>query len=151
MSDCIYECCEDEERYYDKSCNAGQYCYNNVCQVKPVCPFECCQNENLYLDKPCPSLEYCSNRACLEHVAYWSFDDSSDIGNDDSGNGHDGVKHGATWMSNGVKGGALDFDGVDDLFEVSDHPDLDMGSSQDFMISAWIKTDYTGEVLLENF
>ena len=45
-------------------------------------------------------------------VSYWSFDDSSNPGHDDSGNGSDGTVHGATWTA-GKFGGALNFDGDD--------------------------------------
>ena len=37
-------------------------------------------------------------------------------------------------------GRALDFDGVADYVEVSDHPEHDVGTG-DFSISAWIKID----------
>ena len=31
MSDCIYECCENEQRYYDKPCGVNEYCSANNC------------------------------------------------------------------------------------------------------------------------
>lgn len=49
--------------------------------------------------------------------AHWSFDDPADIGHDDSGNGYDGTVIGATWTS-GMTGGALEFDGNDDVVEI---------------------------------
>ena len=45
-------------------------------------------------------------------VAHWSFDSESDPCNDDTGNGHDCIQSGTTWVD-----GQLYFDGVDDFLE----------------------------------
>ena len=68
-------------------------------------------------------------------VGYWSFDDWANPGCDDSGNGHDGTVHGATWMA-GKFGGALSFDGADNYVSVPDEPALDI--LEDITISAWV-------------
>jgi hypothetical protein len=70
-------------------------------------------------------------------VAYWSFDDSSDVGHDDSGNGNQGVNNGATWVSDGVIGGALNFDGSNDYVEFSS-PVL---SQPPYSVCAWVKPE----------
>jgi len=71
-------------------------------------------------------------------VAYWSFDNSSDVGYDDSGNGHQGTNYGATWISDGISGGALDFDGVDDYVNISDASDF-VFANQSLTYTAWVK------------
>jgi Concanavalin A-like lectin/glucanases superfamily len=70
-------------------------------------------------------------------VAYWSFDDSSDVGHDDSENGNQGLNNGATWVSDGVIGGALDFDGSNDYVEFSS-PVL---GQPPYSICAWVKPE----------
>ncbi len=69
-------------------------------------------------------------------VAYWSFDDSSDVGHDDSGNGNQGVNNGATWVSDGVIGGTLNFDGTDSVSFSS--PVL---SQPPYSVCAWVKPE----------
>ncbi len=68
-------------------------------------------------------------------VAHWAFDNMNNPVKDDW-NGHDGVKHGATWGSNGVQGGAMSFDGSDDYISVPSHTDLDLDV---YSLSAWVK------------
>jgi hypothetical protein len=68
-------------------------------------------------------------------VGYWSFDDWTNPGCDDSGNGNDGTVYGATWTA-GKFGGALSFDGVDDYVSAPDDTALDILG--DITISAWV-------------
>ncbi|MFQ6119136.1 MAG: LamG-like jellyroll fold domain-containing protein [Methanosarcinales archaeon] len=70
-------------------------------------------------------------------MAEWHFDEGSgNIAKDTSGNGNDGVIHGATWVY-GKFGKALRFDGVDDYVEVPDSPGLDITDA--ITIEAWVK------------
>jgi len=69
-------------------------------------------------------------------VAYYSFDDGT--ATDNSGNGHEGLIHGAVAIS-GISGDALFFDGTNDYINISDSPDLNPPS---FTIGAWVK--FTG-------
>lgn len=62
-SDCIYQCCENEERYRPKACVSGTHCYNRECVSKQECPYECCSGDLLYFDKSC-SEGYCYNHEC---------------------------------------------------------------------------------------
>jgi len=69
-------------------------------------------------------------------VAEWHFDEGKgNILKDSSGNGNDGIIHGATWVD-GIKGKALKFDGKDDYVEVRDSPSLDITDA--ITIEAWI-------------
>ena len=68
-------------------------------------------------------------------VGYWSFDNQSDPGHDDSENGSNGVNHGATWVSNGISGGALEFDGDDDYIDLPITGSLEVSP---ITIAAWI-------------
>lgn len=71
-------------------------------------------------------------------VAEWHFDEGSgSIVADSSGNGNDGVIHGATWVE-GKYGKALSFDGVDDYINCGNDGSLKR-SNTDFTIEAWIK------------
>jgi len=72
-------------------------------------------------------------------VAYWSFDDINNIGYDDSGNGHNGDVHGATYTSSGVINGGLLFDGINDYVEVLNNEDFAFYSDDDFTINFWRK------------
>jgi hypothetical protein len=65
-------------------------------------------------------------------IAYWSFDNPSDPGHDDSGNGEDGTVYGATSTSGKVSN-ALSFDGVDDWVDIPD--DI---SPEYITLAAWI-------------
>ena len=70
-------------------------------------------------------------------VGYWSFDEGEgSIAHDESGQGHDGTIHGATWVS-GVLGMALDFDGENDYVDVGQYTMF--GGTQPFSICAWQK------------
>jgi len=75
-------------------------------------------------------------------VASWHFDEGSgSAAYDSSGNGNDGAIYGASWVT-GVSGTGLNYDRVDDYVEVSDSPSLNFGTN-DFSVSAWIKTDFS--------
>jgi len=76
-------------------------------------------------------------------MAYWSFDDSFDVGHDDSGNGHEGTQIGdASYSASGKFKGALDLDGNGDFLNCGDGIDID---NHDFSLSFWTKRDGTGE------
>ncbi|RLG28126.1 hypothetical protein DRO03_10600, partial [Methanosarcinales archaeon] len=68
-------------------------------------------------------------------VAEWHFDEGSgSVLMDSSGNGNDGVIHGATWVE-GRYGKALRFDGRGDFVEIT--PQSDVSAIGDFTISVW--------------
>jgi len=70
-------------------------------------------------------------------VAQWHFDEGSGgIVADSSGNGNDGVIHGATWVE-GKYGGALSFDGVDNYVDLSSIP----SQTYPLTIAMWTKPD----------
>ena len=71
-------------------------------------------------------------------VAYWSFDNISDPGHDDSGNGHDGTVNGAT-LVDGISGKGLYFDGSGDYVGVPDSPELNPTDA--ITITVWFKAD----------
>ena len=73
-------------------------------------------------------------------ISYWSFDDSSNLGYDSSGNGHQGNIFGAS-SSDGVCNGAIHFDGTDDYMTVSDYNDFEFDQNDDFTFNFWRK-DY---------
>lgn len=69
-------------------------------------------------------------------VLYYSFDNNRGLTvTDQSGQGHYGTVHGASYESNGKVGGAMSFDGDDDYISTSDI------SLREFTFSAWIKTN----------
>ena len=75
-------------------------------------------------------------------VAYYTFSGNAD---DIGVNGNDGTIYGAVAGTdrNGIAGGALQFDGVDDYIRVADDPSLDFTSA--FSMATWIK--WGGEAL----
>jgi hypothetical protein len=70
-------------------------------------------------------------------VSHWSFDNSANPGQDEVG-GNDGTVYGATWTADGVKNGALSFDGEDDYVDCGNDSSLDF-STENFSISLWVK------------
>ena len=68
-------------------------------------------------------------------VAAWEFNGNA---NDVSGNGNDGVVHGATLTTDrfGNANSAYSFNGVDDYISAADSPTLDFSSSY-LTVSAW--------------
>ena len=73
-------------------------------------------------------------------IAWWKFDETSGVvAYDSSGNGHDAnLTNGPTWVT-GKIGGALSFDGTDDMVRTG----LSGMYNQDFTWSTWIKTSNT--------
>jgi len=70
-------------------------------------------------------------------VAEWHFDEGSgSVLVDSSGNGNDGVIHGATWVE-GKYGNALSFDGTDDYVEVPYSSSLDITGA--ITAEVWVK------------
>jgi hypothetical protein len=73
-------------------------------------------------------------------VAYWKFDEGSGaIAADSSGNGNNGVIHGATWTSAGKLNSALKFNGINNWVEIQDDDSLDL--TEDFTVICWIYPD----------
>ena len=68
-------------------------------------------------------------------VAYWSLDGTGDEALDMSGNGNNAPITGATRVD-GKVGGALEFDGVDDIIIVPDSDSLDV--SAELTLSFWV-------------
>jgi hypothetical protein len=76
-------------------------------------------------------------------VAEWRFDEGS--GNrvaDSSGNGHDGIAHGANWVKL-AQGYAISVDGVDDYIDCAPKRDLQLGGP--VTIEAWVKPTRPGQ------
>jgi hypothetical protein len=73
-------------------------------------------------------------------VAYYNFDKNS---NDLTGNGNDGVNHGAVLNSKGgISGGAYEFNGQDSYLEISDDESLSpANSNQKMTVTFWMKAD----------
>ncbi len=69
-------------------------------------------------------------------VAYWSFNNQDNPGYDDTGNGYNGTVYGATWTGEGITGGAMNFDGVDDYISI---PIYDYFSIS-YTASVWFKS-----------
>ena len=71
--------------------------------------------------------------------ALWHFNEGEgNVLGDSSGNGNDGVIHGANWTE-GVMGGALEFDGEDDYVKIPN--DNAMSGINSFTISLWAKVN----------
>jgi YD repeat-containing protein len=71
-------------------------------------------------------------------IAAYSFDDGTGTAlADRTGRGHTGTVSGATWSASGRYGGALSFDGVNDLVTVADANDLDLTTGM--TVSAWLR------------
>lgn len=70
-------------------------------------------------------------------IASYSFDEGSGQSvSDGSGRGHVGAISGATWTTAGKVGGALSFDGVNDLVTIADSAALDLTTGM--TLEAWI-------------
>ena len=77
-------------------------------------------------------------------IAYYSFDNiENNILKDDSGNGHDGIIYGNPKVVDGVKGKALEFDGIDDYIIVPNSNDLN--PKYEITISAWFVSKDTSK------
>jgi hypothetical protein len=78
-------------------------------------------------------------------VAAYSFDAGAGATlADASGNHNDGVVSGARWTPDGRFGGALAFDGVDDLVTIADSESLDLAGAM--TLSAWVRPDALGSL-----
>ncbi len=81
-------------------------------------------------------------------TGHWSFDEASgDVVNDATEFGNHGVIVGATRTSDGVSGGAIEFDGDDIVNLGVSHFDID--TTNEFSISLWFKFDetFTGHLI----
>ncbi len=71
-------------------------------------------------------------------VASFGFDEGTGtVANDRSGSNNKGTLSGAAWTAAGKVGGALNFDGVNDLVTVPDSPSLRLGTGM--TIDAWVR------------
>ncbi|UCF50132.1 MAG: hypothetical protein JSU91_01225 [Thermoplasmatales archaeon] len=77
--------------------------------------------------------------------AYWKFDEcSGDTVGDSSGHNYDGTRYGATWTTSGYSGCALEFDGVDDYVDLTDHVNgIAVNKTDDYIISFYFKSTQT--------
>ena len=72
-------------------------------------------------------------------VAYWAFnDEDGDIASDSSGNGHDGTLEGDPEWTDGIFGGALEFDGDGDEVVV---PHDEALNPEEFTVCAWANVE----------
>jgi hypothetical protein len=81
-------------------------------------------------------------------IAHWSFDEGAGTIAYDSAGNNDGTIYGATWTT-GQIGGALDFDGSNDLVEVPDSLSMRNidGSAAEYSICLWVNTTQTGAAI----
>ena len=77
-------------------------------------------------------------------IGWWRFDNASDF-SDHSSYTNDGTNYGSVFDSNGKRGGARSFDGVNDYIETPADNKLD--EHQKGTVSAWIKTGSGGAFL----
>lgn len=76
-------------------------------------------------------------------VGYWSFNDAtSTVATDFSGNGNTGSVSGATW-TNGKRGKALQFDGVNDQVNAGSGAILDNLTAANVTVCAWVNPSST--------
>jgi hypothetical protein len=76
-------------------------------------------------------------------VAAYSFDEGSGtVVQDLSGNANHGTVSGATWTTQGRYGGALQFDGINDIVNIPDGASLDLTSGMTLM--AWVRPTANG-------
>lgn len=79
-------------------------------------------------------------------VAYWDlgFENSETDPYKDEKNSHDGTKSGTVPNKTGISSKAIEFDGVNDIIQISDDDNLSFGNGtadQPFTISAWVYAD----------
>lgn len=77
-------------------------------------------------------------------VSYWSFDDPTNPAKDNWG-GSNGSVNGATWIPDGVQGGAMLFGGDGDHIVVPSSASLDPSGWDELTVFAWVKPLETGE------
>jgi hypothetical protein len=72
-------------------------------------------------------------------IGWWKFDEGSGLAAaDSSGKGHNGtLTGGAAWVP-GIRGGALQFDGADDVVVVPNAGDLQFAASAKYTLAAWV-------------
>jgi chitodextrinase len=71
-------------------------------------------------------------------AAAYSFNEGAgDTARDSSTNANDGIVSGAAWSNEGKFGGAIEFDGVDDMVSVADADSLDF--TEGMTLSGWVK------------
>ena len=82
--------------------------------------------------------------------AYWMFDEcSGDTVGDSSDHNYDGTRYGATWITGGYSGCALEFDGVDDYVDLTDHvKGIAVNKTDDYIISFYFKTTSTNKGII---
>jgi len=81
-------------------------------------------------------------------LALWHMGEGSgSIIHDASGNGFDGTIYGATW-TDGICGGALEFDGMDDYVGCGSIP-VGAPAYESFTLEAWINTTSTSGVIIQ--
>jgi len=72
---------------------------------------------------------------CPQLVLHYTFDeDEGDVVTDHSGNGHTGVVHNASWVRDGIAGGAMDFNGETDYISTT----RALNKDDDLTIAMWI-------------
>ena len=77
-------------------------------------------------------------------VAAWGFEEGAGgTTADASGHSHQGTISGASWTTAGKYGGALSFDGVNDLVTVADSASLDLTNA--YTLEAWVRPTSTGD------
>jgi len=80
--------------------------------------------------------------AMPDPIAWWRLDEmNGSTANDNTSSGFSGTITSATWTQEGKYSNALSFDGTDDYVNMGDVDALDFGASQDFTVSAWVKTN----------
>ena len=95
-----------------------------------------------YLDRLGPHRVYKIGGEAEFSVGHWILDEGSGTTvKDVSGNGYDGVIHGATWS-----GGSLEFDGIDDYVDIPDYQGITGSGAR--TVAAWIKTTDTNTEIL---
>ncbi|UCF49565.1 MAG: hypothetical protein JSU91_07390 [Thermoplasmatales archaeon] len=74
--------------------------------------------------------------------AFWQFDEcSGDVVEDSSTHNYDGTRYGATWITGGYSGCALDFDGVNDYVDLTSHvKKIAVNKTDDYIISFAFKS-----------
>ena len=97
----------------------------------------------LVVDQP-RSLAATFSPAPVDLVLHYTFDDYNGIGvADESGTGNTGAVYGATFVSNGVIGGAYFFDGVDDYVDCGGDTSLQITGALTY--SAWMQATNSGQ------
>lgn len=78
--------------------------------------------------------------------AFWKFDEcSGDTVGDSSSHNYDGSRNGATWTSYGYSGCALEFDGIDDFVNFTNHvTEIAANKTDDFNISFYFNSTGDG-------